>query len=95
MLIEYGADPEAIAQQKDFESGANLTCDQLAQVVGFANYEQVKTDTLVTSRVRKVTAQIKRNAREHRAHSGGDALEEAQPHSLASQHAPEVDGDNG
>ena len=90
MLIEYGADPEAIAQQKDFESGANLTCDQLAQVVGFANYEQVKT-----SLVRKVTAQIKRNAREHRAHSGGDALEEAQPHSLASQHAPEVDGDNG
>ena len=44
LLIEYGADPEAKAQKRDISNGEYLTCDQLAQEVGFANYEQVKRD---------------------------------------------------
>ena len=42
MLVEYGADVEAKAKKRDICNGAFLTCDQLAQEVGFANYEQVK-----------------------------------------------------
>merc|ERR1712130_946772 len=42
LLIEYGADPEAKAQKRDIRNGDFLTCDQLAQQIGFANYEQIK-----------------------------------------------------
>ena len=46
MLIEYGGDPEAKAKKRDIRGGDFLTCDQLAQEVGFANYEKVQTDAL-------------------------------------------------
>merc|ERR1712130_151140 len=42
LLIEYGADPETKAQKRDIRNGDFLTCDQLAQEIGFANYEQIK-----------------------------------------------------
>ena len=48
LLIEYGGDPEAKAKKRDIRGGDFLTCDQLAQEVGFANYEKVKTDALET-----------------------------------------------
>jgi len=46
LLIEYGADVDAKAQKRDICNGAFLTCDQLAQEVGFSNYEQVKDTAL-------------------------------------------------
>ena len=46
LLVECGADPEAKAQKRDICNGEYLTCHQLAREVGFAKYEQVKTDAL-------------------------------------------------
>ena len=48
LLIEYGGDPEAKAKKRDIRGGDFLTCDQLAEEVGFANYEKVKADALET-----------------------------------------------
>ena len=64
LLIEYGANPEAKAQKRDISNGEYLTCDQLAQEVRFDKFEQVKTDAVVTMMVKRVTAQIKRRAKE-------------------------------
>ena len=51
LLIEYGASPEAMAQKRDVRNGAYLTCNQLAQEVGFANYEQVKKEAVAKREV--------------------------------------------
>ena len=51
MLIQYGGDTEAKAQKRDICGGDFLTCDQLAEEVGFLNYEQVKRDAFVTKKV--------------------------------------------
>ena len=51
MLIEYGGDPEAKAKKRDIRGGDFLTCDQLAEEVGFVDYEQVKRDAFVTKKV--------------------------------------------
>ena len=62
LLIFYGADSEAKASKKDIRNRERLTCDQLAEEVGFANYEQVKRNAVVTMMVTRVTAQIKERA---------------------------------
>ena len=61
LLIEYGASPEAMAQKRDVRNGAYLTCNQLAQEVGFANYEQVKTEAVANKEAAAMAAQKKRN----------------------------------
>ena len=61
LLIEYGASPEAMAQKRDVRNGAYLTCNQLAEEVGFANYEQVKTEAVAKKEAAAMAAQKKRN----------------------------------
>ena len=62
LLVEYGADVEAKAQKRDICNGAFLTCDQLAQEVGFANYEQVKNAALAKKTADALLAKLKRAA---------------------------------
>ena len=62
MLVEYGADVDAKAKKRDICNGAFLTCDQLAQEVGFVNYEQVKNAALAKKTADALLAKLKRAA---------------------------------